>query len=158
MMPNSKITSLLAATLLFSAIAWADLPPGPGKEETLHACSRCHSPELAAAQHQTRDQWQVTISKMANLGAEANDNEFEAILDYLSRHFGPQATQPVNVNKATAVEMECVLELTRPESKAIVQYREQNGPFKSVDDLSHIPGLDFKKIAARKSLVLLTTP
>jgi competence protein ComEA len=154
----SKVTSLLAASLVFTAAASADLPPGPGKEETIRTCSRCHSPELASAQHQTRDQWQVTISKMANLGAEANDNEFEAILDYLSRHFGPQAAQPVNVNKATAVEMECVLELTRPESKAIVQYRQQNGPFKALDDLSRVPGLDFKKISAKKSLVLLATP
>jgi competence protein ComEA len=157
-MLNSKITLLVAGALVFTAAASAELPPGPGKDETIRACSRCHSPELASAQHQTRDQWQVTISKMANLGAEANDNEFEAILDYLSRHFGPQATQPVNVNKATAVEMECVLELTRPESKAIVQYRQQNGPFKTLDDLSRIPGLDFKKISAKKSLVLLTTP
>jgi competence ComEA-like helix-hairpin-helix protein len=141
-------------TVAFGAVAWADLPPGAGKEETLRACSRCHSPELVTTQHQGRDQWQLTISKMANLGAEANDNEFEAILDYLASHFGPEAVQPVNVNKATAVEIECVLALTRPESKAIVRYREQNGTFKSVDDLSHVPGLDFKKIAARKSLVL----
>jgi competence protein ComEA len=157
-MLNSKMTSLMAATLLLAATASADLPPGPGKDETIRTCSRCHSPELASAQHQTRDQWQITISKMANLGAEANDNEFEAILDYLSRHFGPLAAQPVNVNKATAVELECVLELTRPESKAIVQYRQQNGLFKTVDDLSRIPGLDFKKISAKKSLVLVTTP
>jgi competence protein ComEA len=144
----------LTMTVAFAAAAFAELPPGPGRDETVRTCSRCHSPELAATQHQTRDQWQVTISKMANLGAEANDNEFEAILDYLARHFGPEAAQPVNVNKATAVEIECVLELTRSESKAIIQYRQQNGPFKTLDDLSRIPGLDFKKVAAKKSLVL----
>jgi competence protein ComEA len=91
---------------------------------------------------------------MANLGAQANDNEFEAILDYLSSHFGPAAAQPVNINKATAVEIECVLEITRSESKAIVQYRQQHGAFQSIDDLSRVPGLDFKKVTARKSLVL----
>ena len=126
----------------------------PGKEETIRTCSRCHSPELVASEHQTRDQWQVTISKMANMGAEANDNEFEAILDYLASHFGPAAAQPVNINKATAVEIESVLEITRSESKAIVAYREKNGAFKSIEDLSHVPGLDFKKVSARKSLVL----
>jgi competence protein ComEA len=153
-MMGSRIILPLAMTLVFAATAAAELPPGPGKEETVRTCSRCHSPELAAAEHQTRDQWQVTISKMANLGAEANDNEFEAILDYLTSHFGPAAAQPVNINKATAVEIECVLEITRTESKAIVQYRQQNGAFKSIDDLSRVPGLDFKKVAARKSLVL----
>jgi competence protein ComEA len=153
-MMGSRIILPVATTLIFAGVATAELPPGPGKEETIRTCSRCHSPELAAAQHQTRDQWQVTISKMANLGAEANDNEFEAILDYLAGHFGPAAAQPVNANKATAVEIECVLEITRSESKAIVQYRNQHGAFKSIDDLSQVPGLDFKKVAARKSLVL----
>jgi competence protein ComEA len=153
-MMGSRIIPPLAMTLVFAAAAAAELPAGPGREETIRTCSRCHSPELAAAEHQTRDQWQVTISKMANLGAEANDNEFEAILDYLTSHFGPAAAQPVNINKATAVEIECVLEITRTESKAIVQYRQQNGAFKSIDDLSRVPGLDFKKVAARKSLVL----
>ena len=37
--------------------------------------------------------------------------------------------------------------------EAIVQYRQQNGAFKTVDDLSRIPGLDFKKISAKKALV-----
>jgi competence protein ComEA len=153
-MMGSKIVLPLGMTLVFTAAAMAELPPGPGREETIRACSRCHSPELAASQHQTRDQWQVTISKMANLGAEANDNEFEAILDYLSSHFGPAAAQPIHINKATAVEIECVLEITRSESKAIVAYRQQHGAFKSIDDLSRVPGLDFQKVSTRKSLLL----
>jgi competence protein ComEA len=151
---GSRIVLPLTMAFVFAATAVAELPPGPGREETIRVCSRCHSPEVATAEHQTRDQWQVTISKMANLGAEANDNEFEAILDYLSSHFGPAAAQPVNINKATAVEIECVLEITRSESKAIVQYRQQNGAFKSIDDLKRVPGLDFNKVEARKSLVL----
>lgn len=153
-MMGLRIVLPLTLTFVFVGAAAAELPPGPGREETIRTCSRCHSPEVATAEHQTRDQWQVTISKMANLGAEANDNEFEAILDYLASHFGPAAAQPVNINKATAVEIECVLEITRTESKAIVQYRQQNGAFKSIDDLKRIPGLDFKKVDARKSLVL----
>jgi competence protein ComEA len=153
-MMGLRIIAPLAMTLVFAAAATAELPPGPGREETIRTCSRCHSPELATSEHQTRDQWQVTISKMANLGAQANDNEFEAILDYLSSHFGPAAAQPVNINKATAVEIECVLEITRSESKAIVQYRQQHGAFQSIDDLSRVPGLDFTKVTARKSLVL----
>jgi competence protein ComEA len=153
-MMSLRIIPPLTITLIFAAAAMAELPPGPGREETIRTCSRCHSPELAASEHQTRDQWQVTISKMANLGAQANDNEFEAILDYLSSHFGPAAAQPVNINKATAVEIECVLEITRSESKAIVQYRQEHGAFQSIDDLSRVPGLDFKKVTARKSLVL----
>jgi competence protein ComEA len=148
-----KTIHLLTAAVLASAGAAADLPSGPGKEATVRVCGKCHAPELATSQRLTRDQWQATISKMANLGAQASDNEFEAILNYLSANFGPQAAQPVNVNKATAVEIECVLGLTRTESRAIVQYRQQHGPLTALDDFSRIPGVDSKKIMAEKSLV-----
>jgi len=148
----NRIVRLFTAVVLTGAGALADLPPGAGKEATLRVCGKCHAPELATSQRLTRDQWQATISKMANLGAQASDNEFEAILDYLSLNFGPQAAQPVNVNKATAVEIECVLELTRTESRAIVQYRQQH-PLKTLEDLTQVPGVDAKKIMAKKSLV-----
>ena len=146
--------SLVSLAILFAGAALADLPPGPGHDETIRACSRCHAPELASAQHQTRDQWELTISKMANLGAQASDNEFDAILDYCAKNFGPEAPQPLNVNKATAVEIESVLELRRGEAAAIVQYRNQNGPFKSIDDFKAISAVDFKKIAAKKTRIL----
>src|SRR3954471_11140978 len=107
-MMQLRLTLLLFLTFAFAGIALAELPAGAGREETVRACSRCHSPELVSSQRQTRDQWQATISNMANLGAEATDSKFEAILDYVAHHFGPEAAQPVNVNKATAVEMECV--------------------------------------------------
>ena len=151
---RQQFVPLFAAAALFAAVANAELPPGAGRDETVRACSRCHSPELASTQHQTREQWEVTISKMANLGAQASDNEFDAILDYCARHFGPEAPQPVNVNKATAVEIESVLELKRQEASAIVQYRVANGPFKTVDDLKAVNGVDFKKISAVKSRLL----
>jgi len=148
-----KRTIHLLTAVIISASAWADLPPGPGKEATIRVCSKCHAPELATSQRLTRDQWQETISKMANLGAQASDNEFEAILNYLSQNFGPQAAQPVNVNKATAVEIECVLDLTRTESRAIVEYRQQHGPLKTLEDLTQVPGVDSRKIMAKISLV-----
>ena len=60
---------------------------------------------------------------------------YEAILTYLTKNFGPETPHPVNVNKATPVEIESTLLLTRTESAAIVQYRTEKGDFKSVDDL-----------------------
>ena len=65
--------------------------------------------------------------------------------DYLTKNYGPEAPKPVNVNKATPVEIESTLALTRAESAAIVQYRADKGDFKGLDDLKNVPGLDFKK-------------
>jgi competence protein ComEA len=136
-----------------AGLAKADLPPGPGHDETLKVCGKCHSAEQAASLRQSRTGWEETVSKMVNMGAEGSDDEYEAILTYLTKNFGPEAPHPVNVNKATPVEIESTLALTRSESAAIVQYRTDKGDFKSLDDLKNVPGLDFKKIEAKKARI-----
>ena len=47
----------------------------------------------------------------------------------------------VNVNTATVEELDKQLTGIGPaKARAIVEYREKNGPFKSVDDLAKVPG------------------
>jgi len=146
------VTSCMLAFFSVGA-AKADLPPGPGHDETVKVCGNCHSAEQAASLHQSRTGWEETVSKMVNMGAQGSDEEYEAILTYLTKNFGPEAPHPVNVNKATPVEIETTLALTRAESAAIVQYRTEKGDFKSIDDLKNVPGLDFKKIEAKKTRI-----
>ena len=74
------------------------------------------------------------------------DAEIETIVDYLARNFGSK----VNVNKAAAEELAAVLELPRAGASAIVEYREKNGSFKSLDDLKRVPELDWKAIESKK--------
>ena len=144
---------LLPGVLACCALLHAELPPGPGLQETNRLCGKCHSPEQAASIHQSRTGWEETIAKMVSLGAEGSDQEFEAVLNYLTKNFGPEAPKTVNVNKANAVELESALGLTKSESAAVVQYRTDKGDFKAVDDLKNIPGLDFKKIEAKKTRI-----
>ena len=145
---------LILVLVLSTGIAQADLPPGPGQAETMKVCGKCHSADQAASLRQSRTGWEETVSKMVNMGAEGSDDEYEAILTYLTKNFGPEAPKPVNVNKATPVELESVLSLTRAESEAVVQYRTDKGDFKSLDDLKNVPGLDFKKVEAKKSRIV----
>lgn len=136
--------------MLSPRLSAAELPPGPGRDLTIQLCSKCHAPDRVAGLHQNERQWGATISKMIALGAQGTDAQFEAIIDYLTKNFGSTGRPPVNVNDATAVELEWALDLTRPESRVVVQYRDEHGPFKSIDDLRNIPGLDFNKVEARK--------
>ncbi|MFN3751611.1 MAG: ComEA family DNA-binding protein [Thiobacillus sp.] len=46
----------------------------------------------------------------------------------------------VNINTATQSELEAVRGLGPAKAKAIIAYREQNGAFKSVDDLDKVKG------------------
>ena len=150
-MRTLSLFALCAATFFIAGPARADLPPGPGHDETVKVCGKCHSPEQAASLRQSRTGWEETISKMVNMGSEGTDEEYEAVLNYLSRTFGPEPPKPIDVNKATAVELEAGLGLTRTESAAVIKYRTEKGDFKSVDDMKDIPGVDFKKIDARKT-------
>ena len=56
----------------------------------------------------------------------------------------------MNVNKASAADLESGLGLTGKEAAAIVKYRTDKGAFKAVEDLKKVPDLDFKKIEAQK--------
>ena len=40
--------------------------------------------------------------------------------------------------------------MLRKEAAALIAYREENGPCKKLEDLKKVPGLDYKKIDARK--------
>lgn len=134
----------------FGAAAWAQIPDGPGKDATVKLCGNCHDVDVVKQYHLTKDGWTDTISKMIEKGAEGTDDEFNAVLNYLVKNFGPNAPEPINVNKATAGEFETQLEITAKEAAAIVKYRGENGPFKQIDDLKKVPDLDFKKIEAKK--------
>lgn len=126
------------------------LPDGPGKQTTIAVCGKCHSPDRAAALHQTRRAWQSTIAQMVSMGANASDDQLDTILDYLSKNFPPLPPTPVNINTADPVELESSLLLLKSEARAVIQYRTEHGPFKSLDDLRKVPGLDFKKIEDSK--------
>ena len=54
------------------------------------------------------------------------------------------------MNKATAKDIESGLELSAKEAEAIVHYREDKGSFKSVEEVEKVPGVDAKKIEAKK--------
>ena len=76
------------------------------------------------------------------------------VLDYLSTHFLGEASQPVNVNTAPQIDLELVAGLLRREAAAVVQYREKNGPFKTLDDMKKVPGLDFTKIDGKRDFII----
>jgi competence protein ComEA len=143
----------IAASLTFAAnISLGQaLPEGPGRAATIRVCGKCHSPERAASLHQSHSAWEDTIIKMMKLGAQGSDEELEAVLGYLSTHFSTEVPGPLDINKARAVDLEAGLLLRRSEAKAIIEYRDQNGGFKSLDDLRKVPGIDFEKIESKKS-------
>ncbi len=85
---------------------------------------------------------------MAGFGAQGTDEDFTEILDYLVKNF--PANAPINVNKATAAQLETGLGFSSTEAEAVIKYREKNGDFKTADDLKKVPDLDVKKVDDKK--------
>ena len=130
------------------------LPDGPGKDVTLRVCGACHEARQAASVRLTRDGWAGVIDGMTKLGAKGTEQDFAVVLEYLATNFPGEAAQPLNVNKAPQIDLEAVAGLLRREAAAVIAYREKNGPFKTLDDLKKVPGLDFKKIDSRRDFIV----
>ena len=123
------------------------LPDGPGKETFEMVCSMCHSPNAVIGKQGTRQWWQSKVTEMLQESTDIPDSDVDAIVGYLAKNF---PIVKINVNKATAKDLETGLELTSKESEAIVQYREAKGNFKTIDDLKKVPSLDAVKIESKK--------
>ena len=130
------------------------LPDAPGKDVTVRACGTCHEAKRAASVRLTKDGWAEVIDGMMKRGARLSDDDFKTVLEYLSTQFAGEAARPINVNTAPQIDLESVAGLLRREAAAIIEYREKNGKFKTLDDLKNVPGLDFKKIDSRRDFIV----
>jgi len=140
--------------LMIPAALLAQLPDGPGKAETEKLCKNCHELARSVSKRQDRDGWQATITKMVAMGTKGTDQELEAIVAYLAKHYPADEVPPVNVNTAPAIELESRLALRRSQAVALISYRNQNGKFKTIDDVKKVPGIDAAKIEVRKDRIV----
>ncbi len=130
-----------------------NLPDGPGKAETLKVCSGCHEVTRATSMHLDRAAWQSEMEKMISLGAKGSPEEFESILNYLSKSFPAEEVPKVRINTARPIELEAGLTLRRSQAAALVAYRAKHGPFRSIEDLKDVPGLDFAYMESKKDRI-----
>lgn len=131
------------------------LPEGDGKEVVVRMCNKCHGPAVFTKTRMGRVGWEDQVAAMVEKGAVGTDEEIQIVVDYMVKNFGRDskaaAQQKVNVNKATARQLETALGLSSKEAEAMVQYREKNGDFREWGDLGKVPGLDVKKLEGKKA-------
>ena len=129
-----------------------ELPEAKGRDLYERICGSCHGTDVVFKTRTTKEKWKNTVDEMASRGAEGTDEQLDTIIDYLAKCFGPR----VNVNKATAKELETQFELATKEAEAIVQYRMDKGDFKEVAGLKSVPGLDYSKIESVRYRITFT--
>jgi len=66
------------------------------------------------------------------------------------------ATELVNINTATKMELEMVNGIGSATADAIISYRNENGPFYDVSELIKVKGIGEKKLAKLSKQVTIT--
>jgi quinoprotein glucose dehydrogenase len=86
------VATLLLVSVAAYARAQTALPPGEGHEVVARMCGTgCHRIEVAIVPRHTEDGWGQVVDNMVTRGAKGTDQEIEAVIRYLSRHFGRSA-------------------------------------------------------------------
>ena len=127
-----------------------DLPPGAGGAVAAKTCTVCHGVDNIRQKRLSRDDWADVVDEMIDRGAKLTDREKETVLSYLAESLGPNSK--LWVNSAPLAEWKAVAGLTVPEAKAVIEYRKQNGDFHQIGDLLKVPGVDPRKIEAKKDV------
>lgn len=134
---------VVVAALCFASAAGAQQD---GKALVEKVCAKCHTLDATMRQRNTKDRWSAIVDDMVARGAEATDAELEQIVEYLARNLGPK----VAVNKAGADQLAAGLGIPRDVAAAIVEYRQKNGPFKTLEDLQKVRSLNTSGIDGKK--------
>jgi competence protein ComEA len=121
----------------------ASLPDGEGKAVVEKLCGTCHGLDYVAPSRRTVRNWLETIELMKSFGAEATDEQWTTITNYLVASLAV-----LNANKAAADEFATLFRIDDKAAEAVVAYREKQGGFKTIDDLKKAPGLDAARIDA----------
>jgi competence protein ComEA len=138
----------IAAVMGAQAVEPQELPDAAGKEIVMKACANCHEIETVIGSRRTRLGWQQSVDDMISRGAEGSREEMDAVVAYLTTYFGK-----VNVNAATAQDLEKALGLSEQEAQVIVAYREKNSKIKDFEELKKVPGVSAEKLQAKRGLI-----
>lgn len=68
------------------------------------------------------------------------------------------ATAPVNLNTATAAQLESLPGIGAAMAQRIMEYRQQAGGFKKVEELMNVRGIGEASFLKLKSLITVTPP
>jgi hypothetical protein len=82
------------------AIAQDNMPEGPGKAETVAACSGCHGLGQITGEHRSAEDWATTVTAMINNGAPVADADFDKVVNYLATNFGTGAAPAAGATPA----------------------------------------------------------
>ena len=145
--------SLWSLIVCLAAYGQDGLPPGEGKDVVERVCAPCHGVYPLMQRNRSKTAWERTVEGMEARGAKGTEADFKLVVQYLTDHFGVPVVDKINVNKASSRSLTSFLNLFPEQADSIVEYREKNGSFRDFEDLKKVPGVDAKKLEAKKESI-----
>ncbi len=101
------------------------------------------------------DEWKVNLAEILEdemvVFIPFEGNEFEEVIF----QNGKDKSDKVRINKATIAELETLPGIGPAKANAIISYREEHGPFKTVEDLLNISGIGPKSLEKLREFIII---
>ncbi|MGD8399137.1 MAG: hypothetical protein PVG11_09795 [Anaerolineae bacterium] len=91
---SSARTRRLCIVVLFVVVSLSALTAcgqPAGEELVAENCTGCHTEAIIEVSAKTAHEWHNTVYEMINLGADVNDDDAEALIEYLASEYGPES-------------------------------------------------------------------
>ena len=99
------------------------------------------------------DTLQDILQAAGGVSKDANPNRIDIHVPVAGEQNQPQK---VNINRADAWLLEALPEIGKTRAQTIVDYREKNGPFKSIDDLTRVDDISEGTLEKIRHLITVT--
>jgi competence protein ComEA len=129
-----------------------ELPPGSRVQDAVEAAGGLDATaDLSTINlaRRVRDGEVIVIATLPTGGETAVGTDIQGY----SGSSGPDSSGKVNINTATASELESLPGIGKVTAERIIAFREANGPFHSVDDLVQIQGVSTRTVESLRDLV-----
>jgi competence protein ComEA len=88
-------------------------------------------------------------------GGTTGDADLTQIQLYIPRAGESQLPQRVDINRADVWLLEALPDIGNSRAQSIIQYRQQNGPFRNLAEITQVPGINRNIFEKIKNLITL---
>ena len=104
--------------------------------------------------------YRATYQTQPAFDYRASDSTFAALSSHLDDAAQDSAAATaqngkLNLNKATKKQLDALPGIGEVTAERIIMFRDEHGPFRSLDDLTHVKGITKKKLEKFKDLLTL---